>query len=205
VAVQVNPNRMELLKLRRKQVVARRGHKLLKDKLEGLLRDFLRIVREYKELRRAVDGEVSSVFGSLVLASAGMDPAAYRAALAFPACTARLDVTERHVMNVRVPAFRFSLEGSLVSYGLADTNRDLDRAMGRVREVLERMVRLAEVEKTVELVAAEIERTRRRVNALEYILIPQQDEAIAGIEGKLDEMERSNTTRLMKIKEMLGS
>ncbi len=108
-------------------------------------------------------------------------------------------------MNVRVPVFRFSLEGSLVAYGLADTNRDLDRAMGRVREVLERMVRLAEVEKTVELVAAEIERTRRRVNALEYILIPQQDEAIAGIEGKLDEMERSNTTRLMKIKEMLGA
>jgi len=203
--VQVNPNRMELLKLKRKQQVARRGHKLLKDKLEGLLRDFLRIVREYKELRRAVDGEVSSVFGSLVLASAGMDPAAYRAALAFPACTARLDVSERHVMNVRVPVFRFSLEGSLVAYGLADTNRDLDRAMGRVREVLERMVRLAEVEKTVELVAAEIERTRRRVNALEYILIPQQDEAIAGIEGKLDEMERSNTTRLMKIKEMLGA
>lgn len=203
--VQVNPNRMELLKLKRKQQVARRGHKLLKDKLEGLLRDFLRIVREYRDLRRAVDGEISTVFSGLVLASAGMDASAFRAALAFPSCTARLEVGERLIMNVRVPVFRFSLEGTLVAYGLADTNQDLDRAMGRVREVLERMVRLAEVEKTVELVAAEIERTRRRVNALEYILIPQQDEAIAGIEGKLDEMERSNTTRLMKIKEMLGT
>jgi V/A-type H+-transporting ATPase subunit D len=202
---QVNPNRMELLKLKRKQQVARRGHKLLKDKLEGLLRDFLRIVREYRELRRAVDNEISTVFAGLVLASAGMDAGAFRTALAFPSCTARLEVEERHVMNVRVPVFRFSLEGSMVSYGLADTNRDLDQAMGRVREVLERMVRLAEVEKTVELVAAEIERTRRRVNALEYILIPQQEEAIATIEGKLDEMERANTTRLMKIKELLGA
>src|SRR4030042_557567 len=93
--VQVNPNRMELLQLKRKQLVARRGHKLLKDKLEGLLRDFLRIVREYRDLRRAVDGEVSSVFAGLVLASAGMDAAAFRAALAFAACTARLAVAER--------------------------------------------------------------------------------------------------------------
>ena len=205
MAIEVNPNRMELLQLRKKQQVTRRGHKLLKDKLEGLLRDFLRIVREYKELRRAVDGEISTVFSGLVLASATMDAGTFRVALAFPSCTARLEVAERHVVNVRVPAFRFAVEGSLVAYGLADTNLDLDRAMGRVRETLERMVRLAEVEKTVELVALEIEKTRRRVNALEYILIPPQDEAIAAIAGKLDEMERANITRLMKIKELLGT
>lgn len=125
-------------------------------------------------------------------------------ALAFPACTAALEVAEKHIMNVRVPAFKFRLEGQLFSYGLDETNTALDDAMGAVRGVLERMVQLAEMEKTIELVAAEIERTRRRVNALEYILIPQQDEAIRAIEGKLDELERSNTTRLMKIKQILG-
>ena len=201
--VQVNPNRMELLRLKRKQLVARRGHKLLKDKLEGLLRDFMRIVREYRELRRAVDGEIGTVFAGLVRASAGMDAAAFRVALAFPSCTAHLAVQERLVMNVRVPVFRFSLEGSMVSYGLADTNRDLDRAMGMVREALARMVRLAEVEKTIELVAAEIERTRRRVNALEYILIPQLVGARKFIQAKLDEDERASRIRNMKVKELL--
>ena len=125
-------------------------------------------------------------------------------ALAFPTCRAVLDVAEKHIMNVRVPVFKFQLEGQLFSYGLDETNPDLDKAMGAVRGVLEKMVELAEAEKTIELVAAEIERTRRRVNALEYILIPQQEEAIHSIEGKLDELERSNTTRLMKIKQLLG-
>ena len=204
MAIQVNPNRMELLKLRRKQAVARRGHKLLKDKLEGLLRDFMRIVREYRDLRAAVDAELSGVFRSLILASASMPREAFLTALAFPKCRASLEVSEKHLMNVRVPLFAFSIEGVLQSYGTRSTTYDLDLAMGSVRQVLERMVKLAEVEKTIELVAAEIEKTRRRVNALEYVLIPQQEEAIGSIESKLDELERSNTIRLMKIKQILG-
>jgi V/A-type H+-transporting ATPase subunit D len=204
MAIQVNPNRMELLRLKRKQLVAVRGHKLLKDKLEGLLRDFMQIVRRYKELRLEVDARIGSVFKNLILAGATMPREVFLSALAFPKCSAILDVKDRLVMNVKVPSFRFAIEGQLLSYGLESTNADLDMAMGAVRGVLERMVELAEVEKTVELVALEIEKTRRRVNALEYILIPQQEEAIRSIEGKLEELERGNITRLMKIKQLLG-
>ena len=204
MAITVNPNRMELLQLRRKQQVARRGHKLLKDKLEGLLRDFMRIVREYRSLRAQVDGEIGGVFRNLILASATMPREVFLTALAFPTCEAKLTVREKLLMNVRIPEFSFTIEGALLVYGLEGTNSDLDLAMGSVRAVLQRMVKLAEVEKTIELVAAEIEKTRRRVNALEYILIPQQEEAIRYIEGKLDELERANIIRLMKIKQLLG-
>jgi V/A-type H+-transporting ATPase subunit D len=203
MAIQVNPNRMELLRLKRKQQVAVRGHKLLKDKLEGLLRDFMQIVRRYRELRLEVDSRIGSVFKNLILAGATMPREVFLSALAFPKCSAVLEVKERHVMNVKVPSFRFTIEGQLLSYGLEGTNADLDIAMGAVRGVLERMVELAETEKTVELVASEIEKTRRRVNALEYILIPQQEETIRLIEGKLEELERGNITRLMKIKQLL--
>jgi V/A-type H+-transporting ATPase subunit D len=204
MAISVNPNRMELLGLKKKQLVAVRGHKLLKDKLEGLLRDFMQIVRRYRDLRALVDDRIGAVFKNLILASATMPKEAFLTALAFPRCTAGLDVEEKNIMNVKVPSFRFSIQGELLSYGLGNTNAELDMAMGAVRDVLQSMVELAEVEKTIELVASEIEKTRRRVNALEYILIPQQEEAIHGIEGKLDELERGNITRLMKIKQLLG-
>lgn len=204
MAIRANPNRMELLQLRRKRQVAVRGHKLLKDKLEGLLKDFMEIVSEYKKVRRLVDVEISELFTNLILSSATMPREAFLTALAFPKCTTKLEVDEKLIMNVRIPSFSLEIEGTLMSYSFESTTYDLDRAMGKLREVLEQMVRLAELEKTVELVAAEIEKTRRRVNALEYVLIPQQEETIKYIEGKLDELERSNITRLMKIKEILG-
>ena len=203
MSIQVNPNRMELLQLKRKQQVAVRGHKLLKDKLEGLLKDFMQIIKDYKALRNQVDAELGEMFQHLILASASMSKQAYLTALAFPQCEAKLRVEEKLLMNVRIPIFNFTIEGNMLSYSIDSTNYDLDEAMGRLKKMLERMVKLAELEKTIELVAAEIEKTRRRVNALEYILIPQQDEAIKYISSKLDELERSNTTRLMKIKEML--
>ncbi|NOY08263.1 MAG: V-type ATP synthase subunit D [Spirochaetes bacterium] len=203
MSIQVNPNRMELLQLKRKQQVAVRGHKLLKDKLEGLLKDFMQIIKDYKVLRNQVDAELSEMFQHLILASASMPKQAYLTALAFPQCEAKLRVEEKLLMNVRIPIFNFTIEGNMLSYSIDSTNYDLDEAMGRLKRMLERMVKLAELEKTIELVAAEIEKTRRRVNALEYILIPQQEEAIKYISSKLDELERSNTTRLMKIKEML--
>jgi len=203
MAIRVNPNRMELLQLKRKQQVAVRGHKLLKDKLEGLLKDFMEIIKEYKGLRNEVDNELSELFHHLILASASMQKQAYLAALSFPQCEVKLQVEEKLLMNVRIPKFNFTIEGNMLSYSFDSTNYDLDEAMGRMQAMIAKMVKLAELEKTIELVSAEIEKTRRRVNALEYILIPQQDEAIRYISSKLDELERSNTTRLMKIKDML--
>ncbi len=204
MAIRVNPNRMELLQLKKKQQVAKRGHKLLKDKLEGLLKDFMQIVKEYKTLRNEVDSEIGELFKHMILASASMPKEAYLTAISFPQCVAKLDVDEKLIMNVRIPVFKFSLEGNMVSYSIDATNYDMDRAMGKLKHMLERLVKLAELEKTIELVAKEIEKTRRRVNALEYILIPQQEEAIKYISSKLDELERSNITRLMKIKELVG-
>jgi V/A-type H+-transporting ATPase subunit D len=204
MAIQVNPNRMELLRLKKRQQIAVRGHSLLKDKLEGLLRDFMGIVGRYKDLRRRTDDAVVSALGRLVLSSAALPREIFTAAMAFPTCVSRLDVDTRSIMNVRVPAMSFTIEGDLLSYGMAFTDAGLDAAMEELRGVLRLMVELAEVEKTVELVALEIQKTRRRVNALEYMLIPQQEEAIHAIEAKLDELDRANITRLMKIKQLLG-
>jgi len=202
--IQVNPNRMELLKLKKKQQVAVRGHKLLKDKLEGLLKDFMEFIKEYKRLRTEVDSRIQDLFRNFAFASSTIQPAAYKAALAYGDCRANLDVSEKVIMNVKVPSFAFSIEGNFLSYGFLDTGTELDEAMARLKDVIENMVRLAEMEKTIELVAEEIERTRRRVNALEYVMIPQLADAIKSVSGKLDEMERGNITRLMKIKQLLG-
>jgi V/A-type H+-transporting ATPase subunit D len=204
MAVQVNANRMELLRLKRRKQVALRGHKLLKDKLEGLLQRFMEIIDEYKGIRGEVDRQIRELFQHFALAQATMAEEAFRAALAFPECTATLEVQTNAIMNVRVPQFLFSIRGNLAAYGVDGTTRDLDRAMGKLQEVLQAMVRLAEIEKTIQLVAEEIEKTRRRVNALEYILIPQLDDAIRTISSKLEELDRGNITRLMKVKEMLG-
>jgi len=204
MAIAVSPNRMELLRLKKKQVVAERGHKLLKDKLEGLLQDFTEIVRRYQTLRREVDAEIAELFKRFIMASASMPAPLYRAALAFPECEARLSMRERMIMNVHVPVFDFSIEGNMISYGIDETTSDLDDAMGALRETLRRMVELAEIEKTIELVADEIERTRRRVNALEYVLIPQQADTIKYISAKLQELERGNISRLMKIKDLVA-
>ena len=204
MTIAVSPNRMELLRLKKKQVVAQRGHKLLKDKLEGLLQDFTEIVRRYRTLRKEVDAEINELFKRFIMASASMPAPLYRAALAFPECEARLSMRERMIMNVHVPVFDFSIEGNMISYGIDDTTSDLDDAMGALRETLQRMVELAEIEKTIELVADEIERTRRRVNALEYVLIPQQADTIKSISAKLQELERGNISRLMKIKDLVA-
>jgi V/A-type H+-transporting ATPase subunit D len=202
--VAVSPNRMELLRMKKKQQFAQRGHKLLKDKLEGLLKDFTGIVQEYAVLRGQVDSELGELFQQFIVASASMPAEVYRSALAFPECEARLSMRERMIMNVHVPVFDFSIEGNMISYGIDETTSDLDDAMGALRETLQRMVELAEIEKTIELVADEIERTRRRVNALEYVLIPQQADTIKSISAKLQELERGNISRLMKIKDLVA-
>ena len=202
--VAVSPNRMELLRMKKKQQFAQRGHKLLKDKLEGLLKDFTGIVQEYAVLRDQVDSELGELFQQFIVASASMPAEVYRSALAFPECEAELTMTEKLIMNVRVPEFSFAIEGKLLSYGTDGTVVELDQAIVKLKEVLERLVKLAEAEKTIELVADEIEKTRRRVNALEYVLIPQQAETIRMISSKLEELERGNITRLMRIKQLLA-
>ena len=201
----VSPNRMELLRMKKKQQFAQRGHKLLKDKLEGLLKDFTGIVQEYAVLRDQVDSELGELFQQFIVASASMPAEVYRSALAFPECEAELTMTEKLIMNVRVPEFSFAIEGNLLSYGTDGTVVELDQAIVKLKEVLERLVKLAEAEKTIELVADEIEKTRRRVNALEYVLIPQQAETIRMISSKLEELERGNITRLMRIKQLLAT
>ncbi|MCY4481882.1 MAG: V-type ATP synthase subunit D [Spirochaetaceae bacterium] len=200
----VSPNRMELLRMKKKQQFAQRGHKLLKDKLEGLLKDFTGIVQGYAVLRDQVDSELGELFQQFIVASASMPAEVYRSALAFPECEAELTMTEKLIMNVRVPEFSFAIEGNLLSYGTDGTVVELDQAIVKLGEVLERLVKLAEAEKTIELVADEIEKTRRRVNALEYVLIPQQAETIRMISSKLEELERGNITRLMRIKQLLA-
>lgn len=202
--VAVSPNRMELLRMKKKQQFAQRGHKLLKDKLEGLLKDFTGIVQEYAVLRGQVDSELGELFQQFIVASASMPAEVYRSALAFPECEAELTMTEKLIMNVRVPVFSFSIEGNPLSYGTDGTVVELDQAIVKLKEVLERLVKLAEAEKTIELVADEIEKTRRRVNALEYVLIPQQADTIRMISSKLEELERGNITRLMRIKQLLA-
>ena len=204
VTVAVSPNRMELLRMKKKQQFAQRGHKLLKDKLEGLLKDFTGIVQEYAVLRGQVDSELGELFQQFIVASASMPAEVYRSALAFPECEAELTMAEKLIMNVRVPVFSFSIEGNPLSYGTDGTVVELDQAIVKLKEVLERLVKLAEAEKTIELVADEIEKTRRRVNALEYVLIPQQADTIRMISSKLEELERGNITRLMRIKQLLA-
>ena len=190
--------------MKKKQQFAQRGHKLLKDKLEGLLKDFTGIVQGYAVLRDQVDSELGELFQQFIVASASMPAEVYRSALAFPECEAELTMTEKLIMNVRVPEFTFAIEGNLLSYGTDGTVVELDQAIVKLKEVLERLVKLAEAEKTIELVADEIEKTRRRVNALEYVLIPQQAETIRMISSKLEELERGNITRLMRIKQLLA-
>lgn len=196
----VNPNRMELMKLRNRLAMARRGHKLLKDKLDALIQDFVRIVRENANLRREIEREIVKAFeaqnvASLMLSEADKD-------LVTIASQQRLllEVRTRYLTGVRVPHFEVKVEGDPYAYGVVHTPAELDAAFRSFTRVLPLMIRLAEAEKTIELLAVEIEKTRRRVNALEYVLIPNLEETIKYIQLKLEELARSAITGIMRIK-----
>lgn len=202
--LRVNPNRMELLKLRRRAETARRGHKLLKDKLDELLKEFMARISANRRLRADVEGELLSGYGQLALARAEAGSPTIAQALLAGEPEDLVEASERNVMSVRVPVFSMGeIETSNGGYSLATTPAVLDGALEQLGSVAARLVELAEREKAIELLAAEIESTRRRVNALEYVLIPQLEGAVRGIRMKLDEAERSERTRLMKVKEML--
>ncbi|MGR3309605.1 MAG: V-type ATP synthase subunit D [Candidatus Brocadiales bacterium] len=201
--LRVNPTRMELLKLRKRLVVAVRGHKLLKDKLDGLMTEFLILIKEYKAARMQLDEELSSVMRLFVLASITSSSQTILTALEQSKGQQEIDIKQRRLVTVLVPKFEVSTIQGGTTYSYLDTPGELDIAVNELKEYFPKILKLAELEQSLRLMAKEIEKTRRRVNALEYILIPQIKETIKFIKSKLDEMERSNINRLMKIKEML--
>lgn len=206
-STQVNPTRMELTRLKKKLVTAIRGHKLLKDKRDELMRQFLDMVRENKELRERVEAGILAANKNFVLARAGMDDETTSVALMAPKQEVLVEAGTRNVMSVNIPVFDFKTrtasETDIFSYGFAFTSADLDYAVQSLADVLPDMLKLAETEKACQLMSAEIEKTRRRVNALEHVMIPDLQASIRYIVMKLDENERSTQVRLMKVKDMM--
>ena len=203
----VNPTRMELTRLKKRLTTAVRGHKLLKDKRDELMRQFLDLIRENKALREQVEQGLLQANSHFVLASAVMQKEQMDAALLSPKQQVYLEVSSRNVMSVDVPVFesktRTADTSDIFSYGFAFTSFELDEAVETLAQQLPAMLRLAEVEKSTQLMAAEIEKTRRRVNALEHVMIPRLQETIRYITMKLEENDRSGRTRLMKVKDMM--
>lgn len=204
---QVNPNRMELLRLKKQLVTARRGHKLLKDKRDELMRQFLDLIRANRVLRIKVEQLIAAANQDMLLARAVMDNATLETALMAGKESLTLDIDTKNIMSVNVPIFAslFDVSGEIegLPYGLASTAGELDQAILALHEAFPVMLELAEVEKSAQLLADEIEKTRRRVNSLEYILIPELISQIRSITMKMDENERGNLTRLMKVKDMI--
>ena len=203
----VNPTRMELTRLKGKLKTAQRGHKLLKDKRDELMKQFLETVREVRALRTEVEEELMTVHGSFTVASALMSSEALEQALLYPKQSVELSLSFQNIMSVNVPVYHFQTktksDSDIYPYGFAATSGELDTAVDALGGVFQKMLKLAQIEKSAQLMAEEIEKTRRRVNALEYVMIPNTQEAIRYITMKLDENDRSTTTRLMKVKDML--
>ncbi len=206
-ALNVNPTRMELTRLKGRLRTASRGHKLLKDKRDELMKQFMDVVRENRALRKKVEEGLTRANTAFAAAAAVMSPEMLEQAILYPRESVSLEMSFQNVMSVNVPLYRFhttgAAEGSSAPYGFAATSGELDDAVEALSEVFRDMLRLAEIEKTSQLLAQEIEKTRRRVNALEYVKIPQMEETIKYITMKLDENERASTIRLMKVKDML--
>ena len=204
---QVNPTRMELSRLKKKLNTATRGHKLLKDKRDELMRRFLEMVRENRALRMKVEEQIRQANANFVLAKASMSDETLKAALLAPKQEVYVTTSYRNVMSVDIPVFdtqtRTPDPNDIYSYGFAFTSADLDGAVKSLADILPDLIRLAEIEKSCQLMADEIEKTRRRVNALEHVMIPETQEQIRYITRKLDENERSTQTRLMKVKDMM--
>ncbi len=203
----VNPTRMELQRQKAKLATATRGHKLLKDKRDELMREFLDLVRENRALREKVEKGLNEANKNFVMARSTMSSEAVEVAFMASKQEVSLEVSSKNVMSVNIPQFeiktRTSNDNDIYSYGFAFTSSDLDEAVTSLSELQQDMLKLAEVEKSCQLMAAEIEKTRRRVNALEHVMIPNYQENIKYISMKLDENERSSQIRLMKVKDMM--
>ena len=205
--MQVHPTRMELSRLKTRLKTSMRGHSLLKNKRDDLMKKFLEQVRRNKELREQVEQMIMGVYDGFAIAGAVMSPNMLEEALMLPKEQVELDITSQNVMSVDVPVFHFSRsadeEEDISPYGFTYTSGELDDSVAALKKVLPLMLELAQMEKSAQLLAEEIEKTRRRVNALEYVQIPSLQETIKSIAMKLDENERGNLARLMKIKDMM--
>ena len=205
--ITVSPTRMELTRLKGKLRTAQRGHKLLKDKRDELMKQFLDTVREVRSLRAEVEEELMTVHNSFTVTSALMSSEALEQALLYPKQSVELTQTTQNIMSVNVPVYHFQTktksDSDIYPYGFAATSGELDAAVDALGKVFQKMLKLAEIEKSAQLMAEEIEKTRRRVNALEYVMIPDTQEAIRYINMKRDENDRATTIRLMKVKDML--
>lgn len=203
----ITPTRMVLNQLKGRLKTARRGHKLLKDKRDELMRQFMDVVRRNKELRTKVEEGLTAAFASQQVASSILSPEMLEQALLYPRQSVELDLSFKNIMSVNVPRYRFQTKNNdpseIYPYGFAQTSGELDDALEKLERVFQDMLELAEVEKTMQLLAEEIEKTRRRVNALEYVMIPELERNIKYISMKLEENENSTKVRLLKVKEMV--
>ncbi len=196
----VNPTRMELLNLKKQIKTAERGHKLLRDKQDGLMQKFMEIIREARDLRSKVEEKLQGAFKNFMQASAMMYPEVLENALLYPSAKVSLEVETKNVMSVRIPNFELKQEGNILNYGYLQTSGELDMSLEAFQEVLPLLIQLAEIERQAERLAEETEKTRRRVNALEHMLLPNLKETVKFISMKLGEAERSAITGVMRIK-----
>ena len=205
--ITVIPTRMELTRLKKKLKTAQRGHKLLKDKRDELMKQFMETVRSVRALREEVEEELMKAHQSFTVASALMSSEALEQAMLYPKQSVELTMETKNVMSVNVPVYhtrtRTGSDADIYPYGFAATSGELDTAVDALGKVLPKLLQLAEIEKAAQLMAEEIEKTRRRVNALEYVVIPQTQSSIRYITMKLEENDRATTTRLMKVKDMI--
>ena len=201
------PTRMELTRLKGRLKTAVRGHKLLKDKRDGLMRQFMESVKRNRALRKKVEEGLTEANKAFAAASAVISPEMLRQALIYPKQSVELDMKLKNIMSVNVPIYEFktksSDEAEIYPYGFAQTSGELDDAISALSKVFKDMLDLAQAEKTTQLLAEEIEKTRRRVNALEYVMIPETQAYIKTISMKLEENDRSTKVRLMKVKDMV--
>jgi len=196
---------MELLKLKKRLIVAKRGHKLLKDKRDALIQEFIRLAKESKIVREKLEEKLMNCYQVFSDVSSQMSRISLEEAFMFPKAKAEVLITYKNIMSVKAPRYKYKCEGKHYTYSLVDTNAGIDKSVNNFYKVMPLMLRVAELDKTINLLADEIEKTRRRVNALEYILMPDLEETIKFITMKLDEMARSNTSAIMRIKEIIRS
>lgn len=203
MAIKISATRMMLLRLRKRLVLAKRGHKLLKDKQDELVRQFLIFIRDAGRVRKEVEAQLARAYATAKVARMEMPGNVHETAVSAPMIEIGLEEKQRQIMNIKVPEFSPTLSGESQSFGYLETAASLDRTAGVMAEVIENIVNLAAIERAVVLLAVEIESVRRRVNALEYVLIPEISAGVREITMKLSEMERSTLTRLMRVKQML--
>ncbi len=202
--LRVNPTRMALMDLKRRTVAAVRGHKLLKDKQDGLMQKFIAIIRDAKAARQQVEKELGSAFTHFLVASTWLTDAEIENALSSPQAKVSLGVETKNVMSVKIPTFHLQKEGKIKTYGFTQTNMLFDKAVDAFDSVFTLLIRLAQIEKQAEAIAVELETTRRRVNALEHKMIPDLKETVKYIKMKLDESERSAIVSVMRLKAQMA-